>query len=82
MLQTWWFEVPGFGELVSEKLGSFIQHMGPRHGSIEAWHCVAQHTHQFLKGSGANLGKEKWDNQASLLARVVELDLVGLDEEG
>jgi hypothetical protein len=48
--------------------------------------CVARLTRQFLKGWGTNLGKEKRDRKAGLLAQVEALDAVpdssGLDEEG
>jgi hypothetical protein len=48
--------------------------------------CVARLTRQFLKGWGTNLGKEKRDRKAGLLAQVAALDVVadssGLDEEG
>jgi hypothetical protein len=47
---------------------------------------VARHSRQFLKGQEANLGREKRDRKAGLLAQVEALDGVadssGLDEEG
>jgi hypothetical protein len=47
---------------------------------------VAQLSRQFLKGWGANLGKEKRAFRENLLSRVEELDHIadaaGLDEEG
>jgi hypothetical protein len=55
-------------------------------GSIEVWEHTTRHTRQFLKGRGANLGKEKRSYPANLVARVEELDQLadssGLDEEG
>jgi hypothetical protein len=84
--QTWWLQVTGFGELVSGKLNSFLTEGGPHRGSIEAWQYMVGLTQRFLKGWGANLGKEKRDFRANLLARIEGLDLVadagGLDEEG
>ncbi|XP_071678461.1 uncharacterized protein [Lolium perenne] len=84
--QTWWFGVPGFGDLLKAKLGSFIQARGAHRCCIDQWQCVARNTRQFLKGWGANLGKEKRDFRASLLLQVSELDKVadatGLDEDG
>ncbi|KAK1650722.1 hypothetical protein QYE76_068527 [Lolium multiflorum] len=47
---------------------------------------MARLSRQFLKGWGANLGKEKRDRKAGLLAQVEALDALadssGLDEEG
>jgi hypothetical protein len=84
--QTWWLQVAGFGELVLGKLNSFLTEQGPHRGSIDAWQCLAGLTKSFLKGWGANLGKEKRDFRANLLARVEGLDQAtdagGLDEEG
>jgi hypothetical protein len=84
--QTWWLQVAGFKELMSGKLNSFLSDFGPHRGSVEAWHCTARLTRQFLKGWGANLGKEKRAFRANLLARIAELDrwadLSDLDEEG
>ncbi|XP_051221392.1 uncharacterized protein [Lolium perenne] len=84
--QTWWFGVPGFGDLLKAKLGSFISGLGPHRCYIELWQCVARNTRQFLKGWGANLGKEKRDFKENLLLQVTQLDRVaddtGLDEEG
>jgi mannosylglycoprotein endo-beta-mannosidase len=86
MFQTWWFGVPGFLDLVKGKLDSFLSEFGPHRGSIELWMCVARLSRQFLKGWGANLGKEKRDRKDGLLAQVEALDALadssGLDEEG
>nr|XP_051202041.1 uncharacterized protein LOC127315609 [Lolium perenne] len=83
---TWWFGVPGFGDLLKAKLGSFISERGPHRCHIELWQCVAHNTRQFLKGWGSNLGKEKRDFRENLLLQVTELDRVadatGLDEDG
>jgi hypothetical protein len=47
---------------------------------------VAHNSRQFLKGWGANLGKEKRDLKEDLLRQVAELDVAadaaGLDEDG
>jgi hypothetical protein len=84
--QTWWLQVTGFKELMSGKLNSFLSYFGPHKVSVEAWHCMARLTRQFLKGWGANLGKEKRDFRANLLAKIADLDrradLSDLDEEG
>ncbi|KAM0884187.1 hypothetical protein ACQ4PT_031139 [Festuca glaucescens] len=53
---------------------------------IERWQRVSAGLRQFLKGWGANLGKENRDLKAELLARIQTLDgradSTGLDDEG
>jgi hypothetical protein len=84
--QTWWFSVHGFGELVLAKLNHFLLDFGPHRDCIDLWQCVARNLRQFLKGWGANLGKEKRLFKENLLTQVEELDRqadgTGLDEEG
>jgi hypothetical protein len=84
--QTWWLGVPGFGDLLRKKIRGFIFDHGPHRCSVEAWQYVSRNSRQFLKGWGANLGKEKRDFRTNLLRQVEELDRVadanGLDEEG
>jgi hypothetical protein len=83
--QTWWCEVVGFGELITGKITHFLQDLGPHRDSVDLWQCVSRNVCQFLKGWGANLGKEKRECRANLLAQVVALDRAtdstGLDEE-
>jgi hypothetical protein len=57
--KSWWFVVYGFGELVAGKLSSYLREGGPFRCCIDQWQLVARNTRQFLKGWGANLGKEK-----------------------
>jgi hypothetical protein len=84
--QTWWFRVAGFDELLRGKIEFCIHGKGPHRCSIELWQCISRSLRQFLKGWGANLGKEKRDFRAELLRKVGELDSIadstGLDEEG
>jgi hypothetical protein len=84
--QTWWFNVNGFGELVKSKLEHFLLDLGPHRDCIDLWQCVARNLRQFLKGWGANLGKEKRLFKENLLSHVKELDRqaneAGLDGEG
>jgi hypothetical protein len=84
--QTWWFGVPGFGDLLGEKLRCYISDCGPHRCSVELCQCVSRNSRQFLKGRGANLGREKRNFRANLLRQVEDLDRVadanGLDEEG
>jgi hypothetical protein len=78
--------VPGFFELMRDKLNHFILDLGPHRCSVELWQCTSHHSRQFLKGWGANLGKERRDHKAGLLEQVANLDRQadgpGLDEEG
>jgi exonuclease III len=84
--QTWWFRVAGFDDLVRGKIEGYVLERGPHRCSIEQWQCISRCLRQFLKGWGANLGKEKRDFRADLLRQVAELDSMadssGLDEEG
>jgi hypothetical protein len=84
--QSWWLQVPGFGDSLAGKLSDFLSNYGPHRGSIDLWQFAARHARTFLKGWGANLGKERREFKASLLAQVADLDKLadqsGLDEEG
>jgi hypothetical protein len=76
----------GFGDLLTGRLVHYLEDLGPHRDSVDLWQCVSRNTRQFLKGSGANHGKEKRDYKANLLAQVAALDRTadstGLDEEG
>jgi hypothetical protein len=84
--QTWWFGVPGFGELVRGKIQQAIGTTDPQRSSIDIWQPIARQLRQFLKGWGANLGKERRVYRDDLIKRIEQLDLTadatGLDEEG
>jgi hypothetical protein len=84
--QTWWFGIPGFGELVRGKIDSAILDAGVHRSSIDLWQHIARGLRQFLKGWGANLGRECRVFRESLVKRIQELDAKadsdGLDEEG
>jgi hypothetical protein len=84
--QSRWLEVNGFGELVAGKLSSYLREGGPFRCCIDEWQTVARNTRQFLKGRGANLGKEKKVFNANIIAQIEALDWVadsvGLDEDG
>jgi hypothetical protein len=79
--QTWWFEVPGFGELLRVKLLSFLSQGGPHTDSIDGWQWVARNSRQFLKGWGANLGSERKAVRANLLRQVENLDKLADDTD-
>jgi hypothetical protein len=84
--QTWWFGVPGFGELVRCRLASAISAAGTQRSSVDLWQHIARGLRQFLKGWGANLGRERRVFREDLVKRIQGLDEMadanGLDEEG
>ena len=84
--QTWWFKVSGFESLVKGKILGLLSEGGPHRGSIEQWQFVSRGIRQFLRGWGANLGREKREFRLDLLRQVEELDAAadedGLDDEG
>jgi hypothetical protein len=83
---TWWFEVVGFSELVRGKIQGILEHPGQIRCSIDLWQGIARSLRQFLKGWGANLGKQKRVFRENLLSQVAYLDQradsSGLDDEG
>jgi hypothetical protein len=83
---TWWFGVPGFGELVKGKIQQALDTVRSPCSSIDAWQNIARCLRQFLKGWGANLGKERRVFREDLIRRIEQLDLTadagGLDDEG
>jgi hypothetical protein len=50
--QTWWFGVPGFGELVKDRLSQAGVASGPHRCSIDLWQGISRGLRQFLKGWG------------------------------
>jgi hypothetical protein len=84
--QTWWFEVVGFTDLVQGKIQCIVDHPGQFRCSIDLWQGIARSLRQFLKGWGANLGKQKRVFRENLLSQVADLDQMadssGLDDEG
>jgi hypothetical protein len=84
--QTWWFEVGGFSDLVRGKIQGVLEHPGRIRCSIDIWQGIARSLRQFLKGWGANLGKQKRVFRENLLNQVADLDQKadssGLDDEG
>jgi hypothetical protein len=81
-----WLERPEFPALVATRWAA-LEVPGSREiDPISAWNRQSAGLRQFLKGWGANIGKENRDHKAATLARIMELDqladTVGLDEEG
>jgi hypothetical protein len=72
--QTWWFEVNGFGELVAGKLSSYLREDRMFRSCIDLWQSVVCSSRQFLKGWGANLGKERKSFKAAILSQIESLD--------
>jgi hypothetical protein len=84
--ETSWFEVLGFVELVTHRWGEHALQLTRSRGPEDWLHDQAYALRQFLKGWGANLGKDSRVFKANLLAKIQELDRMadgpGLDEEG
>jgi mannosylglycoprotein endo-beta-mannosidase len=58
---------------------------GRRHDAIDGWHIQSLGLRQYLKGWGANKGKQARELKAQILSQIKDLDakadLAGLDEE-
>jgi hypothetical protein len=71
---------------MANKLRGFLGAGGPFRCHIDEWQTVARNSRQFLKGWGANLGKEKKTFRANIKSEIESLDKiadqVGLDEDG
>jgi hypothetical protein len=84
--QKGWLEKSDFHYLVGHKWRHLLGGVSPSQDPIEVWHRVAVGLRQFLRGWGANLGKEERDLKADILAEIRSLDnmadLSGLDDEG
>jgi hypothetical protein len=76
--QTWWLEVNGFGELVAGKLLSYLREDRTFRCCIDLWQSLARSSRQFLKGWGANLGKERKVFKANILSQIESLDDKGI----
>jgi exonuclease III len=81
-----WLERPDFQEMVKTKWQELEQLGGPSLDPIDVWNRLSAGLCQFLKGWGANLGKESRDAKAAILAQIQALDtkanVATLDEEG
>jgi hypothetical protein len=81
-----WLLRPDFGDLVSNKWRAQVAALWSCSDPITRWQRASAGLRQFLKGWGANLGRENRDLKADILARIQALDGVadgrGLDDEG
>ncbi|KAK1617943.1 hypothetical protein QYE76_023460 [Lolium multiflorum] len=81
-----WLERPNFVGLIADKWRELEAARGGFFDPIDAWKYIATGLCQFLRGWGANLGREVRDLKASILAEIQSLDAradsVGLDDEG
>ena len=81
-----WLERPEFEDLVREKWSGLAGLGGPTDDPITTWHRISAGLRQFLKGWGANIGREDRDRKADILAQIQRLDARadsrGLDDEG
>jgi hypothetical protein len=72
--QTWWLGVPGFLDLVSNKISECIREKGPHRSSIDLWKCISRVLRQLVRGWEANLRKRKREAREALLHQVKQLD--------
>jgi hypothetical protein len=81
-----WLERTDFVDLVTAKWHSLEGLGGPFHDPIDAWQHVSSGLRQFLKGWGANIGKEDRDLDDNILGSIQALDVradtTGLDDDG
>ena len=81
-----WLERPEFEDLVREKWSTLAGLADPTDDPIAIWHRISAGLRQFLKGWGANIGREDRDHKADVLAQIQRLDARadahGLDDEG
>jgi hypothetical protein len=58
---------------------------GRRHDTIDSWHIQSAGLRHYLKGWGANKGKQERETKAKILAQIQSLDAQGdasgLDED-
>ena len=85
IFQTWWLGVAVFGELMRNKIRSLLA-LEAAWRKKNQWQEVSRGLRQFLKGWGANLGKEKKEAREAILRNIEALDKAadssGLDEDG
>uniref|UniRef100_A0A453BYM2 Endonuclease/exonuclease/phosphatase domain-containing protein n=1 Tax=Aegilops tauschii subsp. strangulata TaxID=200361 RepID=A0A453BYM2_AEGTS len=73
--ETFWLNQNGFSEAVCAR---WLEARSSPHRSISAvddWHFCAKRSLQFMKGWGANLGRDLRDRKQALLASIQALDL-------
>ncbi|XP_071674451.1 uncharacterized protein [Lolium perenne] len=66
--QKGWLEKPDFHALVAHRWQDLAREAAWCQDPIETWHRIAAGLRQFLRGWGANLGKEERDLKADILA--------------
>jgi hypothetical protein len=83
--KTNWFALLGFPDLVKQSWEGYSSPMGVWRDKIDQWNLQIVGLRRFLRGWGANLGKQNKVAKANLLAQIQELDReadsAGLDEE-
>jgi hypothetical protein len=84
--QAQWFELQGFGEMLHQWWTDHAAQIARCRGPIDWWHSQSATLRQFLRGWGANQGKQMRQIKADILVRIQSLDDEadgqGLDEEG
>jgi hypothetical protein len=83
--ETSWLAVPGFKDMVKDLWDRLNISPGRRRDAIDGWYIQSLGLRQYLKGWGANKGKQARELKAQILSQIKDLDakadLSGLDEE-
>jgi hypothetical protein len=72
--ETSWFALPNFADLVNHSWESIFPPMGGWRDTIDQWSSQSVDLRRFLRGWGANLGKQSKEAKARLLSHIQELD--------
>ena len=83
--ETSWLQAPAFLNLVRSKWEMFANQMASCRGPVDFWSNQSSSLRQFLKGWGANKGKQDRVHKQTILNQIQELDSLadanGLDED-
>ena len=84
--QTGWLQIPGFRDLVNKVWLELLMARVACQDPLDLWHYLSAGLRRYLKGWGANQGRDARVKKAQLLANIQELDRLadsaGLDEDG
>lgn len=73
--ENFWLTRPCFVAVVHERWS--VARTKPHHvmSAVDTWHICAKRSRQFMKGWGANIGRDLRERKASLLVDIQVLDL-------
>jgi hypothetical protein len=83
--ETSWLAIPEFKEVLQGVWNKLLVSPGRRRDAIDSWHIQSAGLKHYLKGWGANKGKQARETKARILAQIQSLDAQadasGLDED-